>query len=70
MQTATSGQTVFTLGFSYVVGNNLFVYVNGNKQIITADYLETNTTTVTFVSGLTTGDKVEFVYPNKGLNWK
>jgi len=59
--TATQGQTVITVPFAYVVGtNNLKVYVNGSKQVITLNYNETNSTTVTFVSGLNVGDIVEF----------
>jgi len=59
--TATQGQTVVTVPFSYVVGtNNLKVYVNGSKQVITLNYTETSTTSVTFVSGLNVGDVVEF----------
>ena len=61
-QVATVGQTVFTVGFTYTVGNNtLNVLVNGSKQIATLNYIETNTSTVTFVSGLNAGDVVEFV---------
>jgi len=59
--TATAEQTVFT-GLSYVTGNNsLKVFVNGSKQIITLNYVETNSSTVTFVSGLNAGDIVEFL---------
>ena len=59
--TATAGQTVFT-GLSYAVGNNsMKVYVNGSKQIVTLNYTETNSTTITFVSGLNVGDVVEFL---------
>lgn len=59
-QTAVQNQTVFTIP-TYVVGNNsLKVYVNGSKQINTLNYNETNTTTITFVSGLNVGDIVEF----------
>lgn len=60
--TATAGQTAFTVGFTYTVGNNsLMVLVNGSKQIVTLNYVETNSTTVTFVDGLNVGDIVEFV---------
>ena len=59
--TATQSQTVVTVPFSYSVGtNNLKVYVNGSKQVISLNYTETNTTSVTFVSGLNAGDVVEF----------
>ena len=61
-QTATAGQTAFTVGFTYSVGNNtLNVLVNGSKQIVNLNYTETNSTTVTFVDGLNVGDVVEFV---------
>jgi hypothetical protein len=59
---ATAGQTAFTVGFPYTVGNNsLSVLVNGSKQIVTLNYVETSTTVVTFVDGLNVGDVVEFV---------
>ena len=61
-QTATANQTVFTLGFTYTIGNNtLYVYVNGSKQINTLNYFETNSNTITFVNGLNVGDIVEFI---------
>lgn len=60
--TATQGQTVFTLTtVNYTPGTNtLSVFVNGSKQIVTTNYIETNSTTVTFVSGLNVGDVVDF----------
>jgi len=62
VQVATAGQTVFTVGFTYTVGNNtLNVLVNGAKQIATLNYVETSSTIVTFVDGLNVGDVVEFV---------
>jgi len=61
-QVATAGQTAFTVGFTYTVGNNsLNVLVNGSKQIVTLNYTETSSTIVTFVDGLNVGDVVEFV---------
>ena len=61
-QTATAGQTAFTVGFVYSIGYDLLnVLVNGSKQIISLNYNETNSTTVTFISGLNVGDLVEFV---------
>ena len=59
---ATQSQTVFTLTtITYTPGTStLNVYVNGSKQILTTNYIETNSTTVTFVSGLNVGDVVEF----------
>jgi hypothetical protein len=60
--TATQGQTICTVPFTYLLGSNsLRVYVNGSKQVNTVNYNETNATTVTFVSGLNIGDIVEFV---------
>lgn len=60
---ATSGQTIFTVPFTYVVGDKrLAVYINGIKQLITSSYAETNSTTVTFTEGLNVGAIVEFVY--------
>ena len=61
-QTATQGQTVFTLtGIQYnPATNSLAVYVNGSKQIITLNYIETSSTVVTFVDGLNVGDVVQF----------
>jgi hypothetical protein len=59
--TATQGQTVFS-GLNYTIGNNsLNVYVNGSKQIVIVNYTETNTNSITFVTGLNVGDVVEFV---------
>lgn len=61
-QTATAGQTAFTVGFTYTPGNNsLNVLVNGSKQIVTLNYTETSTTVVTFLTGLNVGDIVEFI---------
>ena len=61
-QVATAGQTAFTVGFTYTVGNNsLSVLVNGSKQIVNLNYVETSSTIVTFVDGLNVGDVVEFI---------
>ena len=60
-QTATQGQTLFS-GLTYTQGNNsLKVYVNGSKQIVNVNYVETSSTSITFVTGLNVGDVVEFV---------
>lgn len=60
--TATQAQTAVTVPFSYQTGTNtLKVFVNGSKQVVGLNYTETNSTTVTFVSGLNIGDIVEFV---------
>ena len=65
VQTATAGQTVFTLTtMQYQPGlNNLVVYVDGVNQVEGGSYsfVETNSTTVTFTSGLHLGAIVKFV---------
>ena len=60
--TATQAQTIFTLTtISYTpASNSLIVYVNGSKQILTTNYIETSSTVVTFVDGLNVGDLVQF----------
>ena len=61
--TATAGQTVFTVPFTYTPGSKrLQVFINGIKQIITSSYAETNTTTVTFTEAVPVTAKVEFIY--------
>jgi len=59
--TATQDQTVFTLASSQYTlgGNNLNVYVNGSKQILGVNYVETDTTSITFTAGLNLNDAVE-----------
>lgn len=61
-QTATSGQTVFTLTtMTYVPGSNtLSVFVDGVNQILDEAFTETDSTTVTFTAGLHVGAKVRF----------
>lgn len=64
VQTATAGQTVFTLTtMQYQPGtNNLTVYVDGVNQIdgSTYSYVETSSTVVTFTAGLHVGALVKF----------
>jgi len=65
IQTATSGQTVFTLTtMQYQVGtNSLSVFVDGVNQYgpgAQYAYTETSSTSVTFVSGLHVGAVVKF----------
>lgn len=59
-----ANQTEFNLtNASYTIGgNDLLVYVNGTLQIVSIDYLETTTTSVTFNIGLNIGDIVSFVF--------
>ena len=61
-QTATQGQTVFTLTqITYQVGTNkLLVFINGSLQATPENYTETSATVVTFLSGLDAGDFVTF----------
>ena len=64
IQTATAGQTVFNLSINYQPGtNSLSVFVDGVNQYgpgAQYAYLETDTDTVTFVSGLHVGASVKF----------
>jgi hypothetical protein len=59
---ATQAQTVFTLTtVTYTPGSNsLIVYVNGSKQNLATNYVETSSTAITFIDGLNVGDLVEF----------
>lgn len=61
-QTATANQTVFILTtMTYVPGSNsLSVFIDGVNQQLGVAFTETNTTTVTFTSGLHVGAKVRF----------
>lgn len=60
--TATAGQTICTIPFTYQIGaNRLYVFVNGSKQVIGLNYTETTSTSITFITGLNVGDIVEFV---------
>ena len=61
--TATAGQTVFNIyPFTYTVGNHsLFVFINGIKQIVNSNYVETNSSVVTFNSGVSLNAVVEFI---------
>ena len=62
--TATAGQTVFNLSISYLPGtNSLSVFVDGVNQYgpgAQYAYTETDSDTVTFVSGLHVGAQVKF----------
>lgn len=54
---ATAGQTVFTVP-EYGLGGYLMVIVDGLVKEFSVDYTETNTTTITFATGLTAGQRV------------
>lgn len=64
IQTATAGQTVFTLTNAYQPGtNSLSVFVDGVNQYgpgAQYSYVETNANTVTFNNGLHVGASVKF----------
>ena len=64
IQTATAGQTVFTLSINYLPGtNSLSVFVDGVNQYgpgAQYSYVETDSNTVTFNSGLHVGAEVKF----------
>ena len=65
IKTATAGQTVFTLTtMEYQVGtNSLSVFVDGVNQYgpgAQYAYIETNSTTITFITGLHVGASVKF----------
>lgn len=69
IQTATAGQTVFTLTtMQYQVGtNSLSVFVDGVNQYgpgALFAYVETNATTITFTTGLHVGAEVKFTTSN------
>jgi hypothetical protein len=60
--TATAGQTVFNLStINYTPGtNSLTVYIDGVNQYVGDSYLETDSDTVTFTSGVHVGAEVKF----------
>jgi len=60
--TATAGQTVFNLStINYTPGtNSLTVYIDGVNQYVGESYLETDSNTVTFTSGVHVGGEVKF----------
>lgn len=62
VQTATAGQTVFTLtSVTYQPGTgNLTVFVDGVNQYEGTSYVETSSTVVTFTAGLHVGALVKF----------
>lgn len=66
---ATAGQTVFHTAYQYAAGmGTLNVLVNGVKALRGVDYLETDDTTITFISGLNLNDEVTFqIYRTTGL---
>jgi len=60
--TATAGQTLFTLGYSYVTGTNaMAVYKNGSRLITGTDFTETSSTSVTLTMAAIAGDEYTFI---------
>jgi hypothetical protein len=57
VQIAAVSQTVFTVP-EYGLGGYLMVIVDGLVKEFNYDYTETNTTTITFATGLTAGQRV------------
>src|SRR3990167_2986073 len=57
--TASAGQTAFTVATYQTGAATLQVFVNGLRQRVTTDYVETDTTTITFNTGLMAGDEVD-----------
>lgn len=57
--TASAAQTAFTVATYQPGASTLSVFVNGLRQRVTTDYVETNTTTITFNTGLMAGDEVD-----------
>lgn len=56
------GETAITVPFSYRVGGNMLVMLNGMIQVKGTDYTETDETNVTFSTDyLVAGDKVTFI---------
>ena len=54
---AASGQTLVTVP-EYGLGGYLMVFVNGVLKEFNTDYTETSTTSITFATGLTAGQRV------------
>lgn len=57
----TEGQTLFTItAWSYTPGtNSLLVFINGDKQTVNRDFLESSSTTFTLLEGVKAGDFVD-----------
>lgn len=68
--TATAGQTLFTLSaFTYIPGtNSLLVFVNGQRKVLSRNFLETSTTSFTLLQACTAGDYVDVIgFPQTNL---
>lgn len=68
--TAAGGETVVVTSFPYAIANGLFVTRAGSVKLINKDYKETTTTSVTFSTPLSPGEKVQFLVIKKsGVPW-
>ena len=61
--TATASQTSFTTSASYTSGK-IDVYLNGVKMVNGTDVTVTSGTSIVFGTGLTSGMRVDAVYPH------
>jgi len=62
LATATAGQTLVNLSFTYTPGvNALSVYLNGAHLVRGTDYTETSSTSITLTIGAQLGDVIEVV---------
>lgn len=61
--TGTANQTIFDLTlFSYQPGtNSLEVFINGQRQVVTRDFVETSATRFTLNQGVVVGDFVDVI---------
>lgn len=60
--TATGGETLVSLPFTYTLGGKtLLVYVNGLLQYPSDHYTETSVSSITFITALEAGDKIRIV---------
>jgi hypothetical protein len=58
----TGSTTVFDLPFTYTPGSgSMLVFSGGVLMIVTSDYTETDSDTITFVSARTTGEIITFI---------
>jgi hypothetical protein len=58
----SAGESIFFIPEYIVNSNRLWIFVNGVKQILDDDYIETDSTTVTFTLPQAVGVKLEFLY--------
>ena len=66
--TATEGQTVFTTPYYTIGQNELKVFINGIRQKVVTDYLETSNTSITATTAATANDLFLFESSSVGGN--